>query len=192
MRSLPFASNYFIESDGSVFRLLKDGRYRPLKPWSNRGYPMVTIRAGGLSIKMLVHRLIAAMFISPVPFVGAEVRHKDGNPRNIDVSNLEWGTHLENMHDMSVHFSSGVKTKDISTTRRGDNHPLRLNPNLAARGSAHGAAKLNDDDVKAILWALDTGWSQAAIARHHNVSAHLIWRIKNNKCWKHITRKDES
>ena len=43
-----------------------------------------------------VHRLVASAFLGNYPEL--EVNHKDENPANNRVENLEWVTHYENMH----------------------------------------------------------------------------------------------
>lgn len=43
-----------------------------------------------------VHHLVAEAFLGPRP-LGLEINHKDGNPQNNRVDNLEYVTHSENV-----------------------------------------------------------------------------------------------
>lgn len=71
-----------------------------LKPVLNpKGYETVTL---GRKNRRLVHRLVATEFI-PNPDDLPLVRHIDDNPRNNNVSNLRWGTQVDNMQDCVRH-----------------------------------------------------------------------------------------
>lgn len=87
---------------GGRFRVFEDGRinrvsYGIEKPASvsfasrDYRYGVVSYTEGGEQKKAYVHRLIAAAFI-PNPNKYPQVNHKDGNPRNNAVQNLEWVT----------------------------------------------------------------------------------------------------
>ncbi len=45
-----------------------------------------------------VHALVLTAFVGPAP-EGMECRHKDDQPTNNHLSNLEWGTRSQNMYD---------------------------------------------------------------------------------------------
>ena len=63
-----------------------------LKQWPNkRGYLRVAFRKDSKLINKPVHRLVAQTFI-PNPDNLPQVNHKDCNPQNNSVSNLEWCT----------------------------------------------------------------------------------------------------
>ena len=59
------------------------------------GYARVTLRDGRTSKEKMIHRLVAEAFL-PNPDNYPEVNHKDENPLNNCVENLEWCTHLYN------------------------------------------------------------------------------------------------
>ena len=59
------------------------------------GYRFVKIRG----CAFCVHRLVALAFLGPSPSQMAwQVHHRDGDPSNNDVDNLEYVTHSQNMH----------------------------------------------------------------------------------------------
>ena len=63
-----------------------------LKPSvSNSGYAQVTLYDNTVRRKFLVHKLVAEAFI-PNPNNYPQVNHKDENPLNNEVTNLEWCT----------------------------------------------------------------------------------------------------
>jgi len=59
-------------------------QYNQIELWKNNSRSCV-----------LVHRLVAAAFL-PNPELKKEVNHKDGNPKNNRIENLEWTTRSEN------------------------------------------------------------------------------------------------
>lgn len=72
-------------------------RGRILKPqYTNQGYENVVFSNNGKIKNNLVHRLVAIAFI-PNPDNKPNVNHIDCNPKNNDLSNLEWVTQLENI-----------------------------------------------------------------------------------------------
>jgi hypothetical protein len=92
-------------TDGSVWsrhshrgRGLGD-RWRRLRASpGHKGY--LTVKVGGKTRR--VHEIILLAFVGPKP-PGLECRHLDGNPANCALSNLAWGTHLENEADKARH-----------------------------------------------------------------------------------------
>ena len=67
---------------------------KPLK--NSTGYLRVSLKSNGKIERMFVHRLVAETFI-PRPDGKNVINHKDFNPLNNDVENLEWVTQKENM-----------------------------------------------------------------------------------------------
>ncbi len=83
---------------------LAKGKVLKQKIQGKTGYPCVRLQvaATGLNSHPCVHQLVADAFLQPKP-QGAEVRHIDGGRSNPAVSNLEWGTHKQNMRDQYKH-----------------------------------------------------------------------------------------
>ena len=95
--------DYFVYEDGRVWSA-KTNKF--LKPnHSERGYASVELFNKKGSKRILVHRLVARAFI-PNPLNLPQINHKDENPTNNDVSNLEWCTSKYNMN-----YGSGAKTR---------------------------------------------------------------------------------
>ena len=70
---------------------------------NNRGYWIVSIVYKCKSMIFLVHRLVAITFI-PNPNNLPQVNHKDENPKNSHVDNLEWCDHLYN-----IRYGTGIE-----------------------------------------------------------------------------------
>lgn len=71
------------------------------------GYPRVTLQdADGKKVVERVHLLVAEEFLGPAR--GRIVRHLDGNRKNPDLSNLEYGTFQENSDDKYFHGTAQV------------------------------------------------------------------------------------
>lgn len=99
--------NYYVSNLGNVKSedfvvLCKDGRTFPRKGQmlqgrdNGRGYLKVDLRRNGVKRAYYIHRLVAEAFI-PNPDNLPFVNHKDFNPGNNSVDNLEWTTPLGNV-----------------------------------------------------------------------------------------------
>ncbi len=92
-------TNYEVSSLGRV-RSLGFDIYHPSKiitpHINNKGYFYVGLYKNKKQTKFLVHRLVAIAFI-PNPNNYPCVNHKDCNPQNCCVENLEWVSHIGNM-----------------------------------------------------------------------------------------------
>lgn len=108
---------------------------------------------------LLVHRLVAGNFL-PNPNNLPEVNHKDCNPLNNRVDNLEW---CDRRYNIKYSYDYGRKTvKGI------------MNPN----------AKLTELDIKAIRALLNTGrFLPIEIAKLFNVSSGSITHIDKGRTW---------
>lgn len=87
---------YTVNERGRIYSLISN---RYLKPHiENTGYCSVELFGkNGKSKRLLIHRLVAAAFI-PNPNNYTEINHKDENPLNNHVDNLEWCDHKYNMN----------------------------------------------------------------------------------------------
>lgn len=113
--------------------------------------------------KFLVHRLVAKAFLG-LPAGDLEVNHKDGNPANNHVSNLEWVTRSENHR----HAYRVLGRKSNLT------HP---------RGEDHHAAKLNRHQIGVIRRARSFGCTQQFLADIFGVSQSLVSYISRGQRW---------
>lgn len=85
---------YYVTECGRVFR---KGKIKPLIPdISKTGYCRVTLCIAGITTRLLVHRMVAEVYL-PNPNLCDFVNHIDNTPYNNSKDNLEWVTHSENM-----------------------------------------------------------------------------------------------
>ena len=90
-------SKYFITEYGEIYSVTTNREPGKLKPFIDRGgYENYSLWGDdGVRRTVRSHRLVAMMFI-PNPYNLPQVNHKDKNPHNNHVSNLEWVTNSEN------------------------------------------------------------------------------------------------
>ena len=84
------SSHYLINENGDIVNTEKGIKLKP--QLNNKGYYMINLQG----TIYLIHRLVALTYI-PNPDNLPEVNHKDENPLNNNVSNLEWCTHKYNI-----------------------------------------------------------------------------------------------
>jgi NUMOD4 motif/HNH endonuclease len=160
-----FDGLYEVSDLGRVRRLpgtphCKHGRF--LRHTARHRYCHVLLQDGPRKTNCYISHLVAWAFLG-YRTLGCktndwQVNHKDGNPRNNALTNLEYVTHLGNFQ-----------------------HASRMG--LMAHGEMHYAAKLTDDDVRTILASEE---SMRNLQRRYGVSYSLITSIRRRERWKHI------
>lgn len=106
------------EKTGQFFggRIMKqrNGRRRS----ASNPYKVVTLWDNGKQFDVEVHRLVANAFL-PNPQNLPCVNHKDGNPSNNDVSNLEWCSYSDNVrHSIDVLGNNPAKWKSKAVLQK--------------------------------------------------------------------------
>ena len=86
---------YQISSFGRVYSVRRGKFLKPKK--CNGKYLQVGLRKNGKQKWYLVHRLVASAFLEN-PSNLQDVNHRDENPSNNRVENLEWMSHKENIN----------------------------------------------------------------------------------------------
>ena len=102
MKIIPNFENYSVTMSGRVINNTTKKCKKPSDNHSGKGYLYVDLYNNGKRKRFYIHRLVAELYIQN-PENKPYVNHKDGNPRNNCVENLEWCTPLEN-----VEHASGV------------------------------------------------------------------------------------
>lgn len=114
-REVPFAKNYLISSDGSLYsRKYK----RELNPRSNKkGYKVAYIKTDSDGYKsFFIHRIVAITFLENHESLKI-VNHIDSNPLNNSVENLEWCTSSHNnKHGIEEKIRKGKKINSAKAT----------------------------------------------------------------------------
>jgi hypothetical protein len=135
-------------------------------PRQHHGDLKVYLCKNGRPTTCLVHRLVLLAFVGPCP-PGYECLHDDGNPANNVLSNLHWGTPLENAQDMLRHGTNYCARKTMC--RRGH---LLLPPNLGRYSQQKGernclACMRGHADVRRAVAKGQTLTLQVAADRHY-------------------------
>lgn len=167
MKPIKDFENYAVSSDGTVMNLLTNKIKKPRSNGTGKGYMRVDLYKNGERRRCYVHRLVAEAYI-PNPNSLPFVNHKDGNPRNNKVDNLEWCTPLENvrhaanqLHVLSAYsahcektkkrvqgtyLASGIKTKVFESVTQASQELGVLRPNIVAN------LKGRQTHTKGIVW----------------------------------------
>ncbi|AKF12742.1 HNH endonuclease [Sinorhizobium phage phiM7] len=144
-----------------LYEVSNHGRIRNLK--SNKilktsvrdRYVRVNLYQNGTSKTVLVHRLVAEVFLPNHDSFANDVNHIDGNKANNHVSNLEWTTREENIRHS---WDTGLRVVI--------------------------GQKLTTSDVKEIKELYSSGnYSQKNLAKAYGVHQSNISRIVNDKCF---------
>lgn len=146
VRSLP---RYVIRQGGlaSGRPMRVRGGIRKLRVAKCGGYWLVSLSREGEDSMCYVHALVLEAFVGPRP-PGLEVCHRDGDPKNANLSNLAYGSSGENKLDQVRHGTHPMKSK----THCPSGHPydeantyvLPSRPNARYCRACHRARVRND------------------------------------------------
>jgi hypothetical protein len=157
-----------IEATDGLYEVSSEGRLRRgtrvLKP---RQHPKLGYVQGALHLPKgkrypLMHRLVAAAFIGPIP-EGHQVNHKNG---------VRWDNRVENL--------------EIVTCSENNFHAYRVLNREKQLGEAHPNAKLTENDVLDIRWLFSLGVRQFILARKYALDKTVIRDIVHRYCWAHV------
>lgn len=123
----------------------------------------VRLSKDGKATNKFVHRLVADAFIGAIPD-GHEVNHMNRDTSDNRLVNLEYVTPLQN-------------------TR----HAIENGGRNTARGERSAAAKLTDDDVRAIRKRSSAGESQWSIAMTYGIDRSSVSHIIHRQNWAHVS-----
>lgn len=127
---------------------------------SDKNYAGVTLYRNSKGRSHNVAWLVLEAFVGPRPS-GQEVRHLDRDPKNNHLTNLCWGTPLENSDDKRRHGT------------------IRI-------GSKHGMAKLTEDKVIEIRRRRSAGEGPGKLAKEFMVSQAAISMACLGQRWIHL------
>lgn len=166
---VPEFPNYRVGNDGSVWRYWPGGERKPprwkiMRPkvCKKTGYHQVTLCKGNVKHSRRVHGLVLESFVGPRP-TGMMCRHfPDGNRTNNRLSNLQWGTYVENQADRVSHGTD-------------------------SRGVKHPSVKLTEQQVIEIRQSfMPRVITYGVLAKRYGVTKWHIADILLRKCWTHI------
>lgn len=135
-------------------------RQKFLKPNTRKtdGYQkLVLVDSDGAQHTLYLHNVVLLAFVGECPD-GMECRHFDGDPSNNRLSNLLYGTRIENAQDRIRHGTS-------------------------TRGKVHNTTKLTLVQVAQIKARIASGESDTSIAKDYPVTRGEIHHIRSGVAW---------
>jgi len=172
-----YVGRYGATRDGRIWSYPKNGGCKNgkfLKPYIDKlGYKKVGM--GGGSTRS-VHRLVA--FTIPNPKDKPVINHKDGNPSNNKIENLEWATVSEN----TLHGWRALG--------RVHHRPNKEKFGLQSKSSIQVAALNKDNEVVFVLESCGLAVNYGLIPTHISACCKGRRKTHSGYRWKHITREE--
>ena len=138
---------YYATEDGRIFSN-KTGILKPMAIYTRKDkYQTVNVAKCSL-----VHRLVASAYLGKI--TNLTVNHKDGNPSNNCVENLEIVTMKQNIHH----------ARDTGLTPDGENH---------------SRAKYSDALLLTALKKINSGQSTNSVAKDFGITPSYLNKVKN-------------
>jgi hypothetical protein len=169
MKEISWAPGHFISEEGEILSPKNSVLSQSV---DKDGYKKVRITFNGRRVKKSVHRLVAEAYL-PKPANAVMVRHLDDNKSNNHVSNLAWGTALENAADA---IRNGRTTRGRKITQP---HSGEANPN----------AKLTCEQIIEIRTRWENRVTLASLAREYGVEYQTISSIVKGRLWSRLVRQ---
>jgi hypothetical protein len=161
MRPIPgYDGLYSVTEDGRVYSH-RAGRFIGGYP-AKGGYINAVLTLKYKRWCIGVHHLVALAYLGDHRD-GFEVNHKNGDPSDNRLANLEWVTHRENC--------SIAKALHLMRTRQ--------------RGERNGAAKFSQAQVEEVRRLRAVGMTQQSIANSTGISQPHVSRILRGENWAH-------
>jgi len=155
MKKIPNYENYAVSKCGKIFNLNTGRQLR--EDIGNNGRARITVCKNNKPKRFQVHRLIAELFI-PNPLDKETVNHKDGNPLNNHVDNLEWNTRQENQRHA-------------------------VENELCPRGEENGNSCNKESTVKKVCELIQAGFQRSYILNETDISKSSFDDIRRRKTW---------
>jgi hypothetical protein len=125
-------------------------------------YQHVALYREGQRHDRTIYRLVLEAFVGLCPPQHV-CNHKDGNPANNALDNLEW-----------------------VTWQRNAQHAVEIGLTINLRGEQHGNARFTTTDVLMMRRLAREGMSFTAIGRQFDTSCSIVSRIVKRQGWAHI------
>ena len=157
---------YQVSNLGNIksFKIYKEGKL--LKPkFDKDGYREIGIRdSNGTRTFKRVHRLVAESFIDN-PDNLKFINHKDDNPANNNVDNVEW---------CSIEYNNRYRF---------------TNGNASHKGSKSPVATITEDVAIEIYKLGHSGkYTEPELAKMFNATRSIVNKIRLNITWTHVTK----
>lgn len=175
-------SGYEVSSLGRVRSLARADaagnriKERILKPRLHTGGYLRVQLSAGKSRDFFIHRLVLDAFEGPCP-AGKEGCHNDGSRQNNAISNLRWGTRLQNMADKKLH----------GTEQLGAKHWMVRKPHWVRRGEKVPTSVLNVTDVERIRDMRINGCTCKSIAMWIGSTRENVSAVHRRITWRHVS-----
>lgn len=161
---------YSISDDGMCFSY-RSNRYLKPQRFSGKKYWYYTLCKDGARTKYKIHRLVAEAFI-PNPLGLPQVNHKDEDPSNNKVNNLEWC-------NANYNVNYGTRNKKTSEKMLGNrNAPMKKVEQLTLNGEVIKEWESISEASRALH--LQTSGITRACQGKINSSGGYKWRYLNN------------
>lgn len=154
-----FETKYQISNTGKVINKKTGLQLKPM--YNKKGYQYVHLSINRYkSVKWYIHRLVGFHFI-PNPYNKPQINHKDGNPSNNNVDNLEWCTNDENQKHAVLN-------------------------DLHFQGEKHKDSKFTNDSIKILPDLIKSGFTLKMINKLTGVAIQNLYKIFKGKSWKQL------